>query len=112
METNNVSRSASGLHMVSSMKRVAVAILAMVVITGCGVGADEFSDGQTLVGATGEALETGPAVGPELPTATAPQTPGTTVPSPLRDPSTVANNSDPVGELYVRADLDQRTVSV
>ncbi len=28
------------------------------------------------------------------------------------NPSTVANNSDPVSELYVRADLDERTVSV
>jgi hypothetical protein len=88
--------SASGLHMGSSMKRVAVAILAMVVLTGCGVGADESYDGQTLVGSNGQALEAGPSVGPEVPGASGPQTPATTAPSPVRDPSIVALPQDPI----------------
>ena len=89
-------RSASGLHMGSSMKRVAVAILAMVVITGCGVGADESYDGQTLVAANGQALETGPAVGPQVNTGGVPQTPATTAPSPVRDPGMVGLPQDPI----------------
>ena len=88
--------SASGLHMGSSMKRVAVAILAMVVVTGCGVGADESYDGQTLVGANGQALQTGPEVGPEVSGAKGPQTPATTAPSPIRDPGIVALPQDPI----------------
>ena len=93
METN---KSASGLQWVPLMKLVAVAILAMVLVTGCGVGADESYDGQNLVGSNGQALETGPAVGPELPGAATPQTPGTTAPGPVRDPGTVALPQDPI----------------
>ncbi|MDP1826183.1 MAG: hypothetical protein Q8L48_23150 [Archangium sp.] len=78
------------------MKRFAVAILAMLFVTGCGVGADESYDGQTLIDSNGQALETGPAVGPELPSAAGPQTPETTAPSPVRDPSTVALPQDPI----------------
>ena len=89
-------RSASGLQMVSNMKRVAVAILAMVVVSGCGVGVDESSDGQNLVTSSGQALEVGPAVGPPLPGAAGPQAPGTTAPSPGHDPSTVALPQDPI----------------
>lgn len=97
METSEMAlRAASGLHMVSHMKRVAVAILAMLFVTGCGVGADESYDGQTLIGSNGQALETGPAVGPELPTTAGPQTPETTAPSPIRDPSTVGLPQDPI----------------
>ena len=96
MATSELVTSASGLHKGFSMKRVAVAILAMVVITGCGVGADESYDGQTLVGANGQALEVGPAVGPELPTAAGPQTPATTAPSPVRDPGLVSLPQDPI----------------
>lgn len=96
MATSELVASASGLHKGWSMKRVAVAILAMVVITGCGVGADESYDGQTLVGSNGQALEVGPAVGPELPNAAAPQAPATTVTSPGRDPGTVALPQDPI----------------
>lgn len=97
METNNVSRSASGLHMVSSMKRVAVAILAMVVVSACGVGEDEYWDGQNLVKASSsQALEQAPEVGPQLPGAAVPQTPETTAPGPLRDPSTIALPQDPI----------------
>lgn len=96
MATSELVASASGLHKGMTMKRVAVAILAMVVITGCGVGADESYDGQTLVGANGQALEIGPAVGPQLPTAAGPQTPATTAPSPVRDPGQVALPQDPI----------------
>lgn len=90
------SRTASGLHMVSHMKRFAVAILAMVVITGCGVGADEVYDGQNFVAANGQALQQGPEVGPGLPGAGGPQTPETTAPSPGRDPGVVALPQDPI----------------
>ena len=93
METN---KSASGLQMGKRMKLVAVAILAMVLATGCGVGADESYDGQNLVASNGQALEAGPAVGPDLPPSSAPQTPGTTAPGPLHDPSTVALPQDPI----------------
>ncbi len=95
MRTSDFS-SASGLHKGSSMKRVAVAILAMVVVTGCGVGADESYDGQNLVGSNSQAMETGPAVGPGHPGATGPQTPATTAPSPSRDPGNVALPQDPI----------------
>ena len=78
------------------MKRVAIAILAMVFVTGCGVGATESSDGQNLVTSNSQALEVGPAVGPELPGAVGPQTPGTTGPSPAHEPSTVALPQDPI----------------
>ena len=96
MATSELVASASGLQKGWSMKRVAVAILAMVVITGCGVGADESYDGQTLVGSDGQALEIGPAVGPDLSNAGGPQAPATTVTSPGRDPGTVALPQDPI----------------
>jgi hypothetical protein len=89
-------QSASGLHMVSHMKRVAVAILAMVFVTGCGVGADESYDGQNLVVSQTQGLEVGPEVAPALPTGAGPQAPETTVTSPLRDPGTVALPQDPI----------------
>ena len=101
MRTSDCS-SASGLHMGSSMKRVAVAILAMVVVTGCGVGADESYDGQNLVGSNGQALQTGPEVGPDVPGATGPQTPATTAPSPVREPGIVALPQDPIPVLEGR----------
>ncbi len=88
--------SASGLQMVCSMKRVAIAILAMIAVSGCGVGADESYDGQNLVSASGEALTAAPEAGPQLPAANGPQTPETTAPSPIRDPSTVALPQDPI----------------
>jgi hypothetical protein len=80
-----------GMH----MKRVAVAMLAMVVISGCGVGADETYDGQSVVAANGQALE-GPDVGPVLPGSAIPQVTGTAAPSPVHDPSTVALPQDPI----------------
>ena len=101
MQTSDCSP-ASGLHMGNSMKRVAVAILAMVVVTGCGVGADESYDGQNLVGSNGQALQTGPEVGPDVPGAPGPQTPATTAPSPGRDPGIVALPQDPIPVLEGR----------
>lgn len=95
METSDF-QTASGLHMVRHMKRFAVAILAMLFVTGCGVGADESYDGQTLIGSNGQALEEGPAVSLVLPTEAGPQTPETTAPSPVRDPSTVGLPQDPI----------------
>ena len=89
-------RSASGLQLMSSMKRVAVAMLAMMVVSGCGVGSDEYWDGEKLVSSNGQALEQGPDVGPEVPGDQGPQTPGTTAPSPGRDPGTVALPQDPI----------------
>lgn len=102
METSDF-RSASGLHMFGSMKLVAVAILAIFALTGCGVGADESYDGVTLVTASGQALEAGePVEGTPvvdtgtLPVAPVPQVPATTTTSPVRDPSLVALPQDPI----------------
>lgn len=105
MATNETARNktASGLHMVLGMKRFAVAILAMAALSGCGVGADEYWDGEKLVSRSGQALEQNPDVAPELPNPGeaqpgqgGPQTPGTSTPSPWRDPSTVALPQDPI----------------
>lgn len=95
METSDL-RSASGLQRVRHMKRVAVAMLAMVVVSGCGVGADERYDGQTLVGADGQALETGPQADPTLAIPAIPQTPVTAASAPVYDPGTVALPQDPI----------------
>lgn len=94
METSDF-RSASGLHMVLRMKLVGVAILAMMVGTGCGVGADETYDGVSLVAATSQGLEQAD-VPPELQAATLPQTTATTGASPVRDTGTVALPQDPI----------------
>ncbi|MFT3706479.1 MAG: hypothetical protein QM817_02315 [Archangium sp.] len=95
--------SASGLHIMKNMKLFAVTMLAVLACSACGVGADEYYDGQNLVGSNGQALEQGtdvtpgPAVGPVIPgTETTPQTPITTAPSGVRDPSTVALPQDPI----------------
>lgn len=95
--------SASGLHMFRHMKLFAVTMLAVVACSACGVGVDESYDGQTLVAADGQALEgspnttPGPTAGPTLPNApSVPQTPITTMPSPVRDPGTVALPQDPI----------------
>ena len=49
--------SASRLQMIKRMKAVAVGILAMMALAGCGVGADEYWDGEKLVSSNGQALE-------------------------------------------------------
>lgn len=95
METSDF-RSASGLHCEDVMKRVAVAILAMVLVSGCGVGADEFYDGENLVSASGQALEVQEDPQPSLPPDAIPQPTGTTVPSPFYGPGTVALPQDPI----------------
>jgi hypothetical protein len=89
--------------MVLGMKRLAVAILAMVALSGCGVGADEYWDGEKLVSRSGQALEQGSDVGSDVGTGVpalgdqpGPQVPGTAAPSPWRDPSTVALPQDPI----------------
>ncbi len=74
------------------MRFVAVVILALVVGTGCGVGADETYDGQTLVTAEEQALEAeatgtrGQATQPIV----------NTTPTPTRDPGLVALPQDPI----------------
>lgn len=75
-----------------AMRFVAVAILAWVVGTGCGVGADEVYDGETLVTSEGQALE---AEGVTT-RATTPQTVVNTGTNPARDPSLVALPQDPI----------------
>lgn len=92
METSEQASSASGLQMVGFMMRAAVAIVAMLSLAGCGVGADEAYDGQTLVGSSGQALMAGPPVEP----GGLPQPPVTAAPSPLRNPGTVALPQDPI----------------
>jgi hypothetical protein len=77
------------------MKAFAVGILAMVALTGCGVGADESYDGVTLVAANGQALEQGSSV-PKMPTDNLPQVPINTAPLPIRDPGSVALPQDPI----------------
>jgi len=95
METSDLP-SASGLHLFKVMKPFAVVILAMMALTGCGVGADESYDGVTLVAANGEALEQGPVV-PGVPTTNLPQAPvNTATPTPMREPGTVALPQDPI----------------
>ena len=55
--------SASGLQMIKRMKAVAVGILAMMALAGCGVGADEYWDGEKLVSSNGQALEMAASTG-------------------------------------------------
>jgi hypothetical protein len=88
--------SASGLQMVKCMKRFAVGIVAVLALAGCGVGADETSDGQTLVTSSGQALIAAPEAGPLVNTGLPTQTLVTTAPSPLRNPGTVSLPQDPI----------------
>lgn len=95
-------RTASRLQMGAFMKRCAVAILALGWM-GCGVGADESYDGQTLVTSDGYALTAAP--GEATPTVTpavvvvVPQVPANTTAEstgPVADPGTVALPQDPI----------------
>lgn len=95
MATKSELHPASGLQKRGTMLRVAVAILALVIVSGCGVGADETYDGQTLVASTGQALMPGPAV-PQAGPSAGPQTPVTAAPSTLKNPGTVALPQDPI----------------
>jgi hypothetical protein len=96
MATKSELHPASGLQKRGTMLRVAVAILALVTVSGCGVGADESYDGQTLVASNGQALMAGPVVPQAGPAGNGPQTPVTAAPSPVKDPGTVALPQDPI----------------
>lgn len=95
METSERA-SASGLQMARDMMRVAVGIVAMLSLAGCGVGADESYDGQALVTSSDAALLAQPEGGPGVETGRPPQTPVTTTTSPLRNPGTVSLPQDPI----------------
>lgn len=91
-----VSRSASGLHSVGGMMVRIVGIVAVVLLAGCGVGADESYAALTAT-SSGQALEQSqeadtPAEAP----AADPQAPETTTPVPTKDPGTVALPQDPI----------------
>lgn len=97
------SKSASGLQMVRRMKAVAVVIVAMLALTGCGVGQGEYWDGEKLVDSNGEALEfDGPAADSasnKVADAAAAQTSITTGVegcSGVRDPGAVSLPQDPI----------------
>lgn len=88
--------SASGLHSIGGVMMRIVGILAVVLLAGCGVGADE-SYADLGAGSSGQALEQ------EQPAAEAPtsdtqttETTGTTTPVPGKDPGTVALPQDPI----------------
>jgi hypothetical protein len=102
MATKSELLSASGLQMSKNMLRVAVAILAMLSTTGCGVGADESYDGQTLVTSGGQALIGTPDSTPAVEPAQVPETPVTATPSTVKDPGTIALPQDPIPVLEGR----------
>lgn len=85
--------SASRLHSIGGVMMRIVGILAVVLLAGCGVGADE-SYADLGVGSSGQALEQ------EQPAAEAPtsdtQPTGTTAPVSGKDPGTVALPQDPI----------------
>ena len=95
MATKSELHPASGLQKRGTMLRVAVAILALVIVSGCGVGADESYDGQTLIASNGQALMPGPVM-PQAGPGAGPQTPVTAAPSTLKNPGTVALPQDPI----------------
>lgn len=97
------SQSASGLQMVRGMKAVAVVIVAMLALTGCGVGQGEYWDGEKLVDANGAALEfdseTADSASNTVADTKGAQPSISTVVgdcSGLRDPGTVALPQDPI----------------
>lgn len=100
MATKSELRPASGLQMFSVMKRLAVAILAMTCV-GCGVGADEYYDGDTLVTSsatalTGEDSTVAPETATTASTQTGTQPPATAKNSGLPDPGIVGLPQDPI----------------
>ena len=84
MATNN---SASTLHKGVGMKSLAFTFLAAVAMSACGVGADEYYDGQNLVTQDQELTQRGPDVTAQNTSANA---------TPKRDPGTVALPQDPI----------------
>lgn len=83
---------ASGLHSTGGMMVRIVGLLAVVLLAGCGVGADE-SYADLGVGSSGQALEQ--TQGADAP-ATDVQAPETTTPVPTKDPGQVALPQDPI----------------
>lgn len=87
--------SASGLQMIKRMRAVAVGILAMLALAGCGVGADEYWDGEKLVSSNGQALELSAAQATEQPVAQVTVTP-TIAPAVQLGGGTVSLPQDPI----------------
>lgn len=90
------SRSASGLHSVGGMMVRIVGIVAVVLLAGCGVGADESYEALTAT-SSGQALQQSQASDTPAETpAAGPQSPENTTPVPGKDPGTVALPQDPI----------------
>lgn len=85
--------SASRLHNVGGIMMRIVGILAVVLLAGCGVGADE-SYADLGAASSGQALEETQAAGETPSTDTQPSE--TTAPLPNKDPGTVALPQDPI----------------
>lgn len=86
------SGSASGLQMARCMMVRIVGLLAVVLLAGCGVGADE-SYADLGAGSSGQGLEQASPTGLPVPDT---QPPETTTPVPGKDPGTVALPQDPI----------------
>ncbi len=80
------------LHRVLPMVRWAVAILAVGVLSGCGMGVDDFPppDGEVATGSDGQALEG------DSPALKGGESPANSAPSSPKDPGTVALPQDPI----------------
>ncbi len=91
-------KSASGLQMFRIMKSAAVVILAMVALSGCGVGAGEHWDGEKLVDSNGQALELAPGDAPVIGNAPVPQVPVNTAggSGPCKNPGLISLPQDPI----------------
>lgn len=93
MATSELRKTAPRLQMGFSMKFVVVAILAVGLLAGCGVGADEAWD---MNANAPVAAKSSQAIEETAKPATAPQTPGTTTPVPTRDPGQISLPQDPI----------------
>ena len=93
MATRN--ESASGLQRIKRMRAVAVGILAMMALAGCGVGADEYWDGEKLVSSNGQALELAATQAPDQPVTQVTVTP-TIAPAVQMAGGTVSLPQDPI----------------
>ncbi len=86
-------RSASRLQMTLGMKSRSVVFLAVAVLSGCGIGADEYWDGEKLVSSNGEALMYEPGCGNSPPKPSGQNVTGT---GGARDNGAVALPQDPI----------------